>query len=96
MPPEDRFERLARLGRRAPQETSDPSLPPALATRVLAELRAAAHEPESPLEWLSFRAVPLAAVAAAICIYFAGGLGLRRGTDEQRLAQAIVQEQLSP
>jgi hypothetical protein len=94
--PENRFERLAKLSRSAPADGSADTLPPALATRVLAQLRAAAREPVSPWEWLSLRALPLAATVAAICIFFGDGLWPSPAADEQRLAQAIVQQQLTP
>ena len=90
------FARLARLARRAPEAVPSDDLPPALATRVLARLRADDLQPASPWERLSIRAVPLGAAAAVICLYFGSRPTEPPGADEQWLAQSIVQNQLEP
>ena len=94
--PENRFERLVRLSRRAPDDTPDGAMPPALATRVIAQLRPVDREPISAWEWLSLRAVPLAAVAAAVCVFLGDDTWPNRPVDEERLTQAIIQDQLAP
>lgn len=67
--PEDPFLRLTRLARRAPGHVFD-ELPPGLATRVLAQLRAeAAVEGVSLWERLSLASLPFAAGAAALCVF---------------------------
>jgi hypothetical protein len=93
---DDSLERLARLARRAPDDDSADAMPPALPTLVLRQLRADQPQAISPWEWLSWRALPLAAAMAAVCVFLDKGQWLNRATDEQRLAQAIVQEQLLP
>lgn len=66
--PEDPFHRLSRLARRVPAQPPG-DLPPGLATRVLAQVRAAeSTESVSLWEWLSLRALPFAAAAAAVCV----------------------------
>ena len=90
------FARLARLSRRVPEDAPSHELPPALATRVLARLRADELAPASPWERLSIRALPLGAAAAVICLYFGSRTTEVPGSDEQWLAQSIVQNQLEP
>ena len=87
---------LARLARSAPDDPPPVQLPPALPTRVLAQLRAARPEAASPWEWLSVRAVPLAAAAAALCVYVGGSLSRSAQPDPQWLAESIIQRQLEP
>jgi hypothetical protein len=97
MPPsENLFIRLARLARGAPDDPLPGDLPPVLATRVLARLRADKPQPASPWERLSIRSVPLAAGAAAVCLYFGGRATHVPEPDEQWLAASIVQNQLEP
>ena len=95
-PPDTRFERLANLARRAPENAPDRSMSPALATRVLARIRPAERAAESPWVWLSIRAVPVAGVVAALCFFSDRIAGTERPLDEQRLAGAIVDQQLAP
>jgi hypothetical protein len=66
--PEDLFLRLSRLARRVP--THPPGdLPPGLATRVLAQVRAEqSEEGVSPWERLSLGSLPFAGAAAALCL----------------------------
>jgi hypothetical protein len=66
--PEDRFSRLSRLARRASAQPPG-ELPPGLATRVLAQVRAA-REAEGASLWerLSLGALPFATAAAALCL----------------------------
>lgn len=94
--PENRFDRLVRLSRRAAEEAPAGPMPAALATRVLAHVRAGVRESASPWEWLSFRAVPVAGLAAAICVLYFGGGRLRAPADELGLAEAFVEQQLLP
>jgi hypothetical protein len=65
---EDLFLRLSRLARCAPALLPD-ELPPGLANRVLAQVRAEQDaEGRSLLERLSLGALPFAAAIAALCI----------------------------
>ena len=66
--PDDLFHRLSRLARGVP--TPPPGdLPPGLATRVLAQVRAAqSEETVSPWERLSLGSLPFAGAAAALCL----------------------------
>src|SRR4051812_48901662 len=66
--PEEPFSRLSRLARRAPAQPPG-DLPPGLATRVLAQVRAARDaEGASLWERLSLGALPFATAAAAVCL----------------------------
>src|SRR3954471_16998882 len=66
--PEDLFLRLAQLARRAPGH-SPGELPPGLATRVLAQVRAEQNTKDASLwERLSLGALPFATAAAAVCL----------------------------
>ena len=65
---EDLFLRLSRLARRAPALPPD-ELPPGLANRVLAQVRAEQDaEGRSLWERLSLGALPFAAAIAALCL----------------------------
>jgi len=65
---EDLFLRLSRLARRAPARPPD-ELPPGLANRVLAQVRAEQDaEGRSLWERLSLGALPFAAAIAALCL----------------------------
>ena len=94
--PESPYERLLQLSRRAPETSTVDPLPAALATRVLAQVRAGAREPVSAWEWLSFRAVPVAAVVALVCVLLPDDAWTPPLADEQRLAEALVAQQLLP
>ena len=94
--PDHRFERLARLARSAADDTTRDEIPPALGTRVLAQLQAESAESVSAWEWLPLRAVWLAAAAAAVCVLIGESRGPNPPADERRFAQSIVQDQLSP
>lgn len=94
--PDHRFERLARLARSAADDTTCDEIPPALGTRVLAQLRAESAESVSAWEWLPLRAVWLAAAAAAVCVFIGDDRGPNPPADERHFAQSIVQDQLSP
>lgn len=94
--PDDHFSRLARLARRAPEPTPNNVPPSALAHQVLARLRTEDRTTVSAWEWLSLRALPLAAAMAAICVFLNDDLTPNRPEDELRLAQAMIQEQLAP
>ena len=68
--PEDLFLRLSRLARHAPADPPS-ELPPGLATRVLAQVRAEQNAEGAGVslwERLSLRALPFAAAAAAVCL----------------------------
>lgn len=94
--PDGHFSRLTQLARRAPEPELADEPPTALTRRVLAQLRADERTTVSAWEWLSFRALPLAAAMAAICVFLNDGLTPNRPDDELRLAQAMIQEQLAP
>jgi hypothetical protein len=66
--PEDPFLRLTRLARRAAEQPPG-EMPPGLATRVMAQLRAVQNGGgDSRWERLSLGALPLAAAAAALSL----------------------------
>lgn len=94
--PDDQFSRLARLARRAPEEAPPAELPVALATRVLAQLSGDDRPAISAWEWLSLRALPVAAALTAGFVFLGDDTWPVRPDDEQRIAQAMVQDQLAP
>ncbi len=94
--PDGHFSRLAQLAQRAPESAHADEVPAALANRVLLRLRNEDRTTVSAWEWLSLRALPLAAAMAAICVFLNDDLTPNRPDDELRLAQAMIQEQLAP
>lgn len=85
-----------KLSRRAPEDVPSDPMPPALPARVFARLRPGDRASVSPWEWLSLRAVPVAAATAGVCVFLGDGLRPEVAADEQRLAHAIVQQQFAP
>ncbi|MES2697330.1 MAG: hypothetical protein V4773_27945 [Verrucomicrobiota bacterium] len=93
-PHEKRFLDLARLARKAPSEPRNGELPPGLATRVLAQVRAGDAAPALPWERVVLRAVPLGIAAAAVCCFYAWPALKPMSPDERGLAAMIVTQQL--
>src|SRR3954447_8903471 len=88
--PEDLFLRLSRLARGAPARPPG-ELPAGLATRVLAQVRAARRaEGASLWERLSLGALPFAAAAAALCLLLAHMKQAPPRTDTEALVQHFL------
>src|SRR3954469_2176586 len=88
--PEDPFSRLSRLARRAPEEPPG-EMPPGLATRVLAQVRAARQaEGASLWERLSLGALPFATAAAALCLLLSHIKQEPPRTDTEALVQHFL------
>lgn len=94
--PDDPFLRLSRLARRAP--THPPGeLPPGLAARVLAQVRAAqSTDGVSLWEYLSLRALPLAAGVAAICLLLSYAKQETPRADTELLVQHLITSHFQP
>jgi hypothetical protein len=94
--PEDPFSRLSRLARRAPAQPPG-DLPPGVATRVLAQVRAA-REPEGASRWerLSFGALPFATAAAALCLVASHMKQEPPRTDTETLVQHFLTTNSEP
>jgi len=94
--PEDPFLRLSRLARRVPAHPPG-ELPPGLATRVLAQVRAAQNaEGVSPWERLSLRALPFATAAAALCLLVSYAKQEPPRGDEELLVQHLLANDFEP
>jgi hypothetical protein len=94
--PEDLFLRLSRLARRAPAHPPG-ELPPGLATRVLAQVRAEQNmEGVSLWEQLSLRALPFAAPAAALCLLVSHAKKESPRADDELLVQHLVASHFEP
>src|SRR3982750_3770760 len=94
--PEDPFLRLSRLARRAPVHPPG-EMPPGIATRVLAQLRAEQNAKEVSLwERLSLGALPLATAVAALCLLLAHAKQEPPRTDAEFLVQHLVTLDLEP
>jgi hypothetical protein len=88
--PEDLFLRLARLARRRPAQAPG-DLPPGLATRVLAQVRAEPIAAEFSLwERLSLGALPFAAATAGLCLFLAYAKQEPARADTQLLVQHLL------
>src|SRR3954453_17598797 len=88
--PEDLFSRLSRLARRAPAQPPG-DLPPGLAPRVLAQVRAARDaEGASLWERLSLGALPFATVAAVLCLLVSHLTQEPPRTDTEALVQHFL------
>jgi hypothetical protein len=88
--PEDPFARLSHLACRAPAPPPG-ELPPGLATRVLAQVRAAQDaEGASLWEQLSLGALPFATAAAALCLLTAHMKQEPPRTDTEILVQHFL------
>ena len=94
--PEDLFSRLSRLARRAPAQ-SPGDLPPGLATRVLAQVRAA-REAEGASLWerLSLGALPFATAAAALCLLVSYAKQEPPRADAESLVQHLLASDFEP
>lgn len=94
--PEDPFLRLSQLARRAPLPPPG-ELPPGLATRVLAQIRAEENADSVSLwERLSLRALPLATGAAAICLLLSYAKQDGPRADTELLVQHLLTAQFQP
>ena len=94
--PEDLFLRLSRLARRAPAQPPG-ELPPGLATRVLAQVRAGENtEGVSLWERLSLGALPFATAAAALCLLISHAKQEPLRADDELLLQHLVASHFEP
>jgi hypothetical protein len=94
--PEDPFLRLSRLARRAPAHSRG-DMPPGLATRVLARVRAEQKAKDVSLwERLSLGALPFATAAAALCLLVFHAKQEPPRTDAEFLVQHLVTLDLEP
>ena len=96
--PEDLFLRLSRLARRAPAHPPS-ELPPGLATRVLAQVRAEQNAEGADVslwERLSLRALPFAAAAAALCLLVSYVKQEPPRADAELLVQHLFANDLQP
>ena len=93
---DDLFLRLSRLARRAPGH-SPGELPPGLATRVLAQVRAAQNADGGSLwERLSVGALPFAGALAAICLVISHAKQEPPRADAESLVQQLLSSNLQP
>jgi hypothetical protein len=94
--PEDPFLRLSRLARRAPAHPPG-EMPPGLATRVLAQVRAEQNaEGVSPWERLSLGALPFATAAAAFCLLVTYTKQEPPRADAESLVQHLLASDFEP
>src|SRR4051812_33315896 len=94
--PDDLFDRLSRLARRAPEQARR-ELPAGLATRVLARVRAAQRaERASMWERLSLGSLPFAAATAAVCLLVSQARQEPPRADADLLVEHLLTSDLHP
>ena len=93
---EDLFLRLSRLARRVPAHPPG-ELPPGLATRVLAQVRAEQNaEGVSPWERLSLGSLPFATAVAALCLLVSYAKQEPPRADVELLVQHLLSSDFEP
>jgi hypothetical protein len=90
--PERTLDRLSSLARQAPVAGLPVELPYGFATRVLSQLKQQAVE--RPWEFLSLRALPVAAMITLACVLWGGEADAADLDDEDDVAASFLQSQI--